>query len=217
MTTCILLIFWTGLSMAGISDGFMQDSTENEPVVAGNIGVGNTQISDNFTSTSTVGPQIAAANTLNISPISLVLGSINGNYEHLFAGRHGIFVEGGYGIDNKKGYGGGYRFHYRKETKNNIISSYLGFFIKWQYASTNFEDDDESYDLEFRILTAGFNWGTRYDLWGPLNFAWRIGYGIPFKTEFNWAPQKHDKYKTIEALVKIFTGIDSEVSIGIAF
>jgi hypothetical protein len=37
-------------------------------------------------------------NFISINPISLLLGELVVNYEHAFAGKHGIFIEGQYSV-----------------------------------------------------------------------------------------------------------------------
>lgn len=158
-------------------------------------------------------------NALNISPVSLLLGDVSANYEHLFTRNHGIFAEGSYSFGKGSGYALGYRYHFGDKDSNSIFSSYLGIFIRSQKTKTNVKDDDkkESYDFNMKSLNIGVHYGNRYSWGGPFNFSWRIGYGFPVTSEFSWSPKKHHDYKSIESLTRVVSGIDAELSFGIVF
>lgn len=160
-------------------------------------------------------------NALNVTPLDFFQNSIGGNFEHLFAVKHGLLIEGYYTFDTKfSGVTGAYRYHFDNVKENNsIISSFFGLFVTSRKVRAEYKDKDkdEKYNIDIKLFTIGLDYGTRYSLWDSFNFAWRVGYGYPFTADFSWSPKKHKDYDSTEKLYRIFMGIDAELSIGIVF
>jgi hypothetical protein len=178
------------------------------------------QIKNNLVSQLDVNEPELASNALNLNPLSFLTGSVSANYEHVFGINHGLFVEGSYSFGKGRGYSAGYRYHYGNEKDNTgIFSSYWGLFITSAKKTIKVNDSDKKidYDLDLKLLNIGVNWGTRYNLGGPFNFAWRVGYGFPLNTEFSWSQKGYKDAKTYENVTKVVSGIDLEISFGILF
>jgi hypothetical protein len=178
------------------------------------------QVVNNQSNTITVKEPEQYSNALNLNPLSFLTGSISGSYEHVFGINHGLFVEGSYSFGKGRGYTAGYRYHYGNERDNiGIYSSYWGLFVTAAKRTVKVNDSNKKidYDLDMELLNIGINWGTRYNLGGPFNFAWRVGYGFPVNTDFSWSPAGYKDSKSFEKLTKVVSGIDLEISFGILF
>ena len=179
----------------------------------------------------------ARANAIQIDPLSLYYGAIGANFEHLFAPKHGLMVQTNIGLTSKyKGYGLGiqYRRHYKSGyDQRGIGTAFWGPFVNLasytseitQTTSTSINNgpaETSTSIVPYKITYAaiGLNWGRRV-LWDSgFNIVWRIGYGFPIADiTIKDSENKLDSEakSSVTALMKILSGIDGELSIGIAF
>ncbi|MBD3343690.1 MAG: DUF3575 domain-containing protein [Chitinivibrionales bacterium] len=162
-------------------------------------------------------------NAVNFNPLSIAFGSLNANYEHLFGGKHGVMVQGGYVFGaNSGGYSAAlhYRHHYHtKITHNGLSSPFWGPFVYYEQSDAKVQNTNtsETYTIDIQYLKFGANWGRRWIFGETFNLVLRIGYGFPAIAEFDWGESKPEEAETIESITKIIAGIDGELSIGFAF
>ncbi|MEW6752780.1 MAG: hypothetical protein AB1505_17645 [Candidatus Latescibacterota bacterium] len=166
--------------------------------------------------------QPGPSDALSVGPLSLVLGSMGGSYEHLVSERVGLVLEGGYAFSREYSLAAGLRRHYSSapDREPGLCAPYWGPFVRFSRASVEMEDPDteEQYELDVRSLNIGLAWGKRRFLFGDsFTLAWRMGYGVPVYQEMRWADGKPDYSEVIEVLVTVFGGIDGELSVGVAF
>jgi hypothetical protein len=104
------------------------------------------------------------ANSINVSPLGIVLGSYNINYERLF-GAHGLVLEGGFSYlsddgDDSKSLGGslGYRWHWRGRQNSGFLGLAAGMYDGTGEASVETAGgDEESHDVDVRSY---YRWPT---------------------------------------------------------
>jgi|WetSurMetagenome_2_1015567.scaffolds.fasta_scaffold20953_3 hypothetical protein len=167
----------------------------------------------------------ALRNSINFNPIGIALGTIGGNYEHLFGQKHGIMIQGAFPTGYALGMGSGiavelqYRYHYfRKNNQIGLNSPFWGPFVYYEKSKTEIKDNNGTkYNVDIKYFKVGANWGKRW-IWGnTFNLVFRIGYGIPLYAGYNWSPNEPDQVETIETLTTALAGVDGELTIGFAF
>jgi hypothetical protein len=160
-------------------------------------------------------------NFIGINPISLLLGGIVVNYEHAFAVKHGVFVEGQYSVPIFETlYGGeiGYRYHFNSAEKG----AFVGPFIKYNYLKSKLADENKNnYEYKLSSYSAGINVGNRWKFGKKTGATFRIGGGYPFSS-LTWNPTPPDyigglKIGLLESIIKITSYLDSELSIAFLF
>ncbi len=166
-------------------------------------------------------PAVKATNAINVNPLGLVFGGLNASYEHLFGGRHGLMLQGGFIFKGGYNVALHYRFHYFSKQKHNGLNSpFWGPFVYFEESSTEARVEENGvrtdYDIDITYLKAGLNVGRRW-VWGAFTLVFRIGYGFPIIADFRWTPEENELTETVETLTKIIGGIDGELSIGFAF
>lgn len=155
---------------------------------------------------------------IGISALS-PLGAWAFHGERLVAPRHGVTLDGMYGLyGNAAGsWGGlaGYRFHFRPGLEGWFAGVSVG------YASLDIEtvlpEDDEQKDfrMEAAITALGANFGYRW-LWGNgLGIVLRAGYGYQVASDFEWTPEPKDQ--DLKSLVETLQSLDLETSVGYSF
>ncbi len=164
--------------------------------------------------------------SIQLNPIGLILGSCAGNYEVLLGRRHGIVIEGTYvfpSLSKNKGYGAAllYRFHLKPE----MNSKFLGAFLRKDRVASSIvvgERIKETYDYSVSSLCFGADYGWRKQLFKTkLNYAFRIGLGIPVTT-FQWKNGRPESLggmqtATFEKIMKYSLALDSELTVGFSF
>ena len=168
----------------------------------------------------------ALNNSINFNPIGIALGSIGGNYEHLFGQKHGIMIQGVFPAGYALGKGSGmavelqYRYHYfRKKNQFGLNSPFWGPFVYYEKSGGSEVKDNKGtkYNIDIEYCKVGASWGKRW-IWGKtFNLVFKIGYGLPLYAKYNWSPNEPDQVKTIESLTTVIAGIDGELTIGFAF
>jgi hypothetical protein len=118
--------------------------------------------------------------SVNVSPLGIAFGAYSVNYEHLFAGGHGLLVEGSYAHDTDddigtSSWGGalGYRWH----TNGTQDSLFLGVTAAYSQGHGYMIIDDERYEVDLASKGVTVNVGKRWQTAGGLNVTLRIGGG----------------------------------------
>lgn len=164
-------------------------------------------------------------NSINFNPLGIALGSIAGNYEHLFGNKNGIMIQGGFPAGYGLGKGSGmvfeiqYRYHYfRKDNQIGLNSPFWGPFVYYEKSKTEIKDNiGSNYNVDIEYFKAGASWGRRWIWKNSFNLVFKIGYGIPFYANYKWSPIEPDQAKTIESMTTVLAGIDGEFTMGFAF
>jgi hypothetical protein len=182
-------------------------------------------VSINLAFSQEVDNKKALHNSINFNPLGIVLGTIGGNYEHLFGQKHGIMIYGAFPAGFGFGTGSGvsvelqYRYHYfRKQNQIGLNSPFWGPFVYYEKSEGEVKDNNGTkYNVNIEYCKAGASWGRRW-IWGnTFNLVFKIGYGLPLYAKYNWSPTTPDQVETIEAMTTALAGIDGELTIGFAF
>jgi len=162
-------------------------------------------------------------NSVNISPLGALVGDFALTYEHLFAGQHGLIVEGiatrssgDEGSSLQFGGGVGYRWHWR--AKQN--SGFLGVMFAQRFGSGSVTINDMTHDMAVRSTTVTANIGKRWMLTDAVNVTLRLGAGwghhvATAKEDTMEAKDAEDTMNGILSLLPI--GLDGELSVGYTF
>ncbi|KMQ49363.1 hypothetical protein CHISP_3725 [Chitinispirillum alkaliphilum] len=160
---------------------------------------------------------------VQIYAFGLLVQNLAVNYEILLQNRHGLLFEGNYQLrDNSFGVGFHYRNHYHTRSNHRGLNSpFWGPYIVYgQLSGDAFEEENFSRDdftFELKTVKLGLNWGRRWVWNSGFSLVFRIGYGIPVYSEYQWFPHNPKRIEDLERLLDIFTGIDGEFTIGWAF
>jgi len=161
-------------------------------------------------------------NSINVSPLGIVFGSYALTYEHLFAGQHGVIVEGiaahsANDDSSQTQFGGavGYRWHWRGRQN----SGFLGVMLAQGIGTGDVKVDDMTYGMTVRSTTVTGNIGKRWMI-GPVNITGRIGLGyghytVEAKDDSQAAKYAEDTLNDLLTLLPI--GFDGELSVGLVF
>jgi hypothetical protein len=162
-------------------------------------------------------------NTLNLSPLGVVVGDYALTYEHLFGGHHGLIVEGiGSRSANDDGsslqFGGGvgYRWHWRGRQN----SGFLGLMVAQRFGTGSVTENAVTHDMSVRSTTVTANIGKRWALTPAVNVTFRIGAGYgkhvaTAKEDTMEAKQAEELMNDILSFLPV--GFDGELSVGYAF
>jgi hypothetical protein len=163
------------------------------------------------------------SNYISFSPISLLVGAVNGNFEHLF-GRHGAFIEGEYGLPllaKTRVVSLAYRYHF----SDNVLSGFCGPYVKVGYVSQKVDDTQNraSYEYALNYTAVGADIGRRGNLWKKfrLLYTLRVGLGYPFHA-IDWQPYRPEKIgalwtSTFEKIILINAILDAEFTATFSF
>jgi hypothetical protein len=171
--------------------------------------------------------QAEPKNSINVSPLGVVAGNYALTYERLFAGSHGLIVEGngGFGGDDTSSYsqfggGIGYRWHWRGRQN----SGFLGIMVASSFGTGETTTEDSSgarmtHELTVRSTTITGNIGKRW-MFGPVNATIRLGlgygdYSAKVKSDAPGAQEAEDALNSLLSFIPI--GFDGEVSVGYTF
>ena len=166
------------------------------------------------------------ANSINVSPLGVLVGNYALTYERLFAGQHGLIVEGiatrSTGDDgNSTQFGGGvgYRWHWRGRQN----SGFLGIMIAQGFGTGEVTVDngagEMTHAMTVRSTTVTGNIGKRW-MFGPVNLTVRFGLGYGHyvakaKDDSQEAKNAEELMNDILAFLPI--GVDGELSLGYTF
>lgn len=156
--------------------------------------------------------------SIAVSPFS-VLGGIDGNYEYLVAGRHGLVAEGGYAMagSSKGSYnaGAGYRFHFTP----GMESGFLGVFVRYGHLKGEVEgevnEEKTRFGYETPLFAIGPNIGTRWQWDNGFAMTLRGGYGYVV-SDIEWSPTEPEP-EFLGTLVETLLGLDAEFTFGYSF
>lgn len=166
-------------------------------------------------------------NSINVSPLGVLVGNYALTYEHLFSGSHGLIVEGNFARSSRddgfsQQYGGavGYRWHWRGRQN----SGFLGVMIAQSFGdgeiTTVFNSDPAmTHPMRFNTTTITGNIGKRWMV-GPANVTLRFGlgygkYSATAKEDTEAAKAAEADMNKFLALLPI--GFDGELSVGYTF
>ena len=161
-------------------------------------------------------------NSINVSPLGLVFGNYALTYEHLFAGQHGVIVEGiasrsANDDSSQLQFGGavGYRWHWRGRQN----SGFLGVMLAQGVGNGEVDLNGMKHDMTVRSTTITGNIGKRWMI-GPANITLRLGLGYGHYTvdakEDSQAAK--DAEQTLNDLLTLLpVGFDGELSVGLVF
>lgn len=167
------------------------------------------------------------ANSVNVSPLGVLIGAYNVNYERLLSGGHGLLVEGGFThLSNDEvsatGFGGGlgYRYHFRGEMNGGFAGVNL-------HAARASADADvvsggmrRTFDVDVTALSLTANIGRRWVWDSGFNITARIGAGYA-DYDLSSSSSDPDVQEAIDEVNDFYTripvAIDGELSIGWAF
>ncbi|MBA2543148.1 MAG: hypothetical protein H0V17_26135 [Deltaproteobacteria bacterium] len=163
------------------------------------------------------------ANTINLSPLGVLVGDYALTYERLFGGSHGVIVEGigsrsagDAGSSLQFGGGVGYRWHWRGRQN----SGFLGLMLAQRFGSGSVTENGMTHDMSVRSTTVTANIGKRWALTPQVNVTFRIGAGwgnhvATAKESTMEAKQAEELMNDILSFLPI--GFDGELSVGYAF
>jgi hypothetical protein len=159
-------------------------------------------------------------NRIQVDPLSVLGGTVGGNYEYRVDRHHAIALEGYYTFPlfGSKGYvaGGMYRYYYKQNT-------FIGLFAKKGYQSSSLPSpergDTTTYTFDLSYLSIGPDWGKSWYLLGRFPITVRAGIGLPIQSEFSWkdGTAYPANPELLETLFRISTILDAELTIGVSF
>jgi|GEM_PF-1444742 len=159
-------------------------------------------------------------NTIGVNTLGLIGKSVVVNYEHLFADRHGIFIEAGVDANGGYGYQLAYLLHSTThKSKKGLLAPSWGPFIRLSKATTEFEDKDidQKYEMDIESLNIGLQMSRSYSLGEHFRLNWRFGYGLPVNTKFNWDDNSFKDKKMMEDFTRVFIGLEGGLTLGYVF
>lgn len=165
-------------------------------------------------------------NSINVSPLGALVGNYAVTYERLFAGSHGLIVEGiGSYSSNDDGdstqFGGGlgYRWHWRGRQN----SGFLGIMVAQSFGTGDVTIESGgvkmSHAMSVRSTTITGNIGKRW-MFGPVNLT--VGLGLGWGNHVAKAKDDSQEAKDAEELMNdilafLPIGVDGELNVGYTF
>jgi hypothetical protein len=161
-------------------------------------------------------------NSINVSPLGVLVGNYALTYERLFGGYHGLIVEGiashssnDDGTTLQFGGGVGYRFHWRGRQN----SGFLGVMFAQGFGNGEVTIGDMTHPMSVRSTTVTANVGKRWMI-GPANITFRLGLGwgnhvAEAKEDSTDAKEAEEVANGLLAFLPI--GFDGELSVGYTF
>jgi hypothetical protein len=161
--------------------------------------------------------------SINVSPLGILFGAYNLNYEYLHDGTHGFLAEGGVAHSNRDDISatsfagaGGYRWHWRGKQSSGFLGANIGYQRGW--ASTTI--DGELLDVTVQRMTVVGNVGRRWAWDFGLNITLRVGagYGAWNVSSSSDDPDVQQAVRdTEDMLQRIPVALDGELSLGWVF
>jgi hypothetical protein len=166
------------------------------------------------------------ANSINVSPLGVAVGNYAVTYERLFAGHHGLVVEGiaSYNKDDdgkSTQFGGavGYRWHWRGRQNSGFLGVMLAQSLGTGEVTVGEGAGEMTHAMSVRSTTITGNIGKRWML-GPVNVTVRLGLGWGHhvaKAESDTQEAKDAEKLMNDILAFLPIGIDGELSVGYTF
>jgi hypothetical protein len=166
-------------------------------------------------------------NSVNVSPLGLIIGSYAANYERLLPGGHGFIVEGAYSRSSDSessatsgGVGLGYRYHWRGRQNSGFVGATLGYYVGNGDATVTTNNMSETFDVDTKVLTMTANIGKRWAWDSGLNVTLRFGagYGNYSVSTDSTDPDAQDAVELVDDLLQLIpVALDGELSIGYTF
>ncbi len=174
-----------------------------------------------------VSPEAAPTNSINISPLGVLVGNYALTYEHLWNGTHGLIVEGIGSLASNSdsssyqaGAGVGYRWHWRGKQNSGFLGVMVAQSIGGGEVKVTENGQTMSYAMNVRSTTVTGNVGKRWMIGDAFNITLRFGLGWGHhvaEAKVNDQEAK-DAEKTLnELLAFIPIGFDGELSVGYTF
>lgn len=171
------------------------------------------------------GGALTKSNSVNFSPLGLLVGSYALNYERLMNKRHGLLVEGVFSSTSgdgtsSTGYGGlvGYRWHWSPSQDSGFAGLNVGYQVGTGTAEVTDDTGDKySFDVDTTALAVTANIGRRWAWDFGLNITLRagVGYGrydVSTDSDDDLAQEAVDLVNELLTLIPV--AIDGELSIG---
>jgi hypothetical protein len=169
---------------------------------------------------------VAKVNSVNASPLGMLVGSYSINYERMF-GPHGLLVEGSYasssdGDTSSNSMGGvlGYRWHWNGTQNSWFTGVNLGFATGTGDAVVTSGGTSETFNVDTTAVTGTVNIGRRWAWDSGFNITFRIGagYGNYDVTTDSDDPLAQDAVELVDDLLTILpVAFDGELSVGWVF
>lgn len=156
-------------------------------------------------------------NSVNLSPLGLLIGGYNLNYERLLGGYHGVLVESSFVSNSTTStFGGslGYRFHWRGKQDSGFVGVNLGHSRGTAEASK--EGATQVHDVDLVASSLTVNVGRRWAWESGLNITFRIGAGRGSYEATTDSTDLEAKEAAAE-LSSLSVAFDSELSLGYNF
>jgi hypothetical protein len=161
--------------------------------------------------------------SINISPLGILFGAYNINYEYLHDGTHGILGEAGMAHSSDDdtsatSFAGsaGYRWHWRGKQSSGFLGANVGYQRGW--GTTSYDGTEFDLDVS-RVIVVG-NIGRRWAWDFGLNLTLRVGagYGSWNVSSDSSDPDVREAVREAERLLqRVPVALDGELSLGWVF
>ena len=175
--------------------------------------------------TQAAAPAPEAKNSINVSPLSLLIGGVNINFEHQFKPGRGVIVEGGaYSFSitdgqDEVGYrsaslGVGYRYHWNERQHGGFVGAMLA--QEMGSADVSYRSGDEmvTESVSYGRTSLTGNVGYRWMLGDQFNITLRIGIGGAVVSAESESSTAEDKFTSARGTSG---ALDGELSFGFNF
>jgi hypothetical protein len=174
-------------------------------------------------------------NSINGSPLGILVGNYSLNYERLVNGTHGFLIEGVLShvtgtatsgtemFSNKSttyGGGAGYRWHWSGQQNSGFLGLMAGYTVGTGSSTLTSGGTVSSFDMTVKAPWVVANIGKRWQWDSGINITFRIGGGWARYTVSTTStdPQAQDAVNSLNDLLKFFPiAIDGELSLGYSF
>lgn len=161
--------------------------------------------------------QNAKKHAIVLNPLNLIGGGLSGSYEYICNEKTGILIDGCSNFDDSYSVQVAYLRHNEKNGKGGHWSPFWGPFVRYRAANISFEHEKVDYSLDFESLNVGLMMGKGYRWGDSWKFGWRLGYGVPVYTDYDWGAVVHDDHDLYENWTTVLGGLEVGVSIGYVF
>lgn len=169
----------------------------------------------------------APTNSINISPLGVLVGNYALTYEHLWNGTHGLIVEGIGSLASNRdsssyqgGAGVGYRWHWRGRQNSGFLGVMVAQSIGGGEVKVTENGQTMTYGMNVRSTTVTGNIGKRWMIGDAFNITLRFGLGWGHhvaEAKVN-DPRAKDAEKALNDLLAFIPiGFDGELSVGYTF
>ena len=166
------------------------------------------------------------ANSVNLSPLGVLVGAYTLNYERLFGG-HGLLVEGSFSSQSNDeansaglGFALGYRWHWNGTQNSWFLGANTGFSVGTGDAEIVNNGMTTKFEVDTGVFFVVANIGKRWAWDNGLNVTIRAGAGYG-AYDVSTESKDPDAVKAVELVDDLLTtipvAIDGELSIGLSF